>query len=390
MTEQLRLGYVPLIDAAPLLIAQRMGFAREEGLSLDLMPAPGWAALRDMLALGQIEAAHMLSAMPIAMALGLGGGAARFEALSVLNANGDVIGVSNRLAARMRDAHYTFDFTDARAAGLAMLAASQDSLRIGIPFPFSMHAELVHYWLEGLGVPLPKLLDIVTIPPARMAEALADDAIDAFCVGEPHGSATVEQAVGALLLPGVAIWAFSPEKVLAARAGWAEEAPETAGRLMRSIWRSGRWLGQPKNRMMASEILAGAGLGRSAEAIERILNGRLTINSEGDERQVPGFVEFHAGAATFPWRSQAAWIGQRLAKRFGLDVAQSIATARGVFRSDLHRLHLAPTGADLPGASEKLEGSLSAPTPVSSARGRLILPSDCFFDAQIFDPSAQQ
>jgi hypothetical protein len=193
-----------------------------------------------------------------------------------------------------------------------------------------------------------------------------------------------------LLLPGVAIWAFSPEKVLAARAGWAEEAPETAGRLMRSIWRSGRWLGQPKNRMMASEILAGAGLGRSAEAIERILNGRLTINSEGDERQVPGFVEFHAGAATFPWRSQAAWIGQRLAKRFGLDVAQSIATARGVFRSDLHRLHLAPTGADLPGASEKLEGSLSAPTPVSSARGRLILPSDCFFDAQIFDPSAQQ
>ena len=89
----LRLGYIPLVDAAPLIIADAIGFAEEEGLTLELRQAPSWAALRDMLAVGQVDAAQMLAPVPVAMALGLGGSAARFEALSVLNTNGDVIGV---------------------------------------------------------------------------------------------------------------------------------------------------------------------------------------------------------------------------------------------------------------------------------------------------------
>jgi ABC-type nitrate/sulfonate/bicarbonate transport system substrate-binding protein len=387
MTATMRLGFVPLVDAAPLIVADALGFAQEEGLDLDLVAAPSWAALRDMLALGQVTAAQMLSPVPVAMALGLGGSAARFEALSVLNANGDVFGVSIPLADRMRTNGYDFDFRDAPGAGLALLAAAGPTLRIGVPFPFSMHAELVHYWLAGLNCPLPPGLEIVTVPPPRMAEALAAGEIDAFCVGEPRGSVAVERGVGALLLPGCAIWAFAPEKVLTTRAGWAEEAPDLAGRLIRAVWRAGRWLGAPENRMMASEVLAAPGrLDVGSDIIERALTGRMVITPGGDERTVPGFIEFFAGAATFPWRSQAAWIGLRLAQRYGLDPQTSAVLAKGVFRSDLHRLHLAHAGADLPGASEKLEGYLSQPSPVASARGRLILPMDRFFDARIFDP----
>jgi ABC-type nitrate/sulfonate/bicarbonate transport system substrate-binding protein len=382
MTVTLRLGFLPLVDAAPLIVAEAMGFAEEEGLSLELMAAPSWSTLRDLLAVGQVAAAQMLAPVPVALTLGLGG-PARFEVLSVLNLNGNAVGVSTALAARMRG--HDFALTDALAAGLALLDAAGPGLRIGVPFAFSMHNELVRYWLEGLGQTLPDSLEIVTVPPPLMPDALAADEIDAFCVGEPRGSVAVERGAGVLLLPTSAIWAAAPEKVLAVRAGWAEAEPELAGRLVRAIWRAGRWLGQAANLTVAGEVLA-TRLGVSAELIERSLTGRMVITPDGDERLVPGFLRFDGGAAGFPWRSQAAWIGARLARRNGLDAMQAQTLAAGVFRSDLYRLHLGPAGADLPAASAKVEGSLVQPTPVASSRGRLILPSDRFYDAQVFDP----
>ncbi|MES2916539.1 MAG: CmpA/NrtA family ABC transporter substrate-binding protein [Pseudomonadota bacterium] len=388
MTVPMRLGFLPLVDAAPLIVAEAMGFAEEEGLALDLVAAPSWSALRDLLAAGQVAAAQMLAPVPVALALGLGG-PARFEVLSVLNLNGNAVGVSRALASRM--AGHDFALTDARAAGHALLRAAGPGLRIGVPFAFSMHRELVHYWLDGLGTVPPARLEIVTVPPPLMPDALAAGEIDAFCVGEPRGSVAVERGAGVLLLPTSAIWAAAPEKVLATRAGWAEVEPDLAGRLIRAIWRAGRWLGQAANLSVASEILAAPGrLGVSAEVIERSLTGRLVISPDGQERRIPGFLRFHDGAAGFPWRSQAAWIGTRLAARHGLDLRAAQAQAVAVFRSDLYRLHLGPAGADLPAASAKVEGSLAQPTPVSSSRGRLILPPDRFFDAQVFDHGLPQ
>jgi NitT/TauT family transport system ATP-binding protein len=251
-----------------------------------------------------------------------------------------------------------------------------------------MHLNLVDYWLEGLRHPLPNGVQIITVPPPLMADALASGEVDAFCVGEPRGSVAVDRGVGRLLLPTSAIWRAAPEKVLATRLDWAEAEPDQAGRLLRAVWRAGRWLDQPGNLSVASEILAQPGrLGVAAEVIERSLTGRLVISDRGEERAVAGFIRFHDGAAGFPWRSQAAWIGKRIAMRHGLDIRTAQDLAAGVFRSDLYRLHLGPAGADLPAASAKVEGSLGQPTPVASSRGRLILPPDPFFDAQVFDPN---
>lgn len=392
--ETLEIGFVALIDAGPLILAEELGFAGEEGLSLRFSRAPSWSMLRDMLAFGQIDAAQMLSPVPVATALGLGGAVPRLDALQVLSVNGDVIGVSRAMAARMRDAGHAFDFHDATAAGRALIAAAvaaQGALRIGVPFPFSMHSELLHYWLEGLGFDAGQGLQVRTVPPGRMADALAVGEIDAFCVGEPWGSFGVDRGVAELLLPGAAIWAFAPEKVLAARHGWAEAEPERAGRLARAVWRAGRWLDDPGNRMTASEVLArNSYVNVSAEVIERAMQGRLVLNPEGRETHVPNFIVFHEGGANFPWRSQAAWIADRMARRFGLDRAAACETARGVFRADLYRRHLAETGAPMPGASEKIEGSIEAPVGVGASRGRLILSRDRFFDGRVFDPSVTE
>ncbi|MBY6046232.1 CmpA/NrtA family ABC transporter substrate-binding protein [Vannielia litorea] len=387
MSAPLSAGFIPLVDAAPLVIAREIGFAEEEGLALDLRPAASWATLRDMVSHGQVEAAHMLAPMPVASALGLGGAGVRLDVLQVLSVNGNAIGVSTALAEVMRAAGHSFDFADAAAAGRALLAARPEGLRIGVPFPFSGHAELLYHWLGALGFAVPQALSVHTVPPPLMADALAAGEVDAFCVGAPWGTLAVESGAGELLLPGTAIRRFAPEKVLAVRHDWADAEPELTGRLMRAIWRANRWLGQPQNRTTASEILArSAYLDTPAELIERALSGRLIVSQKGDMRTVPRYLEFFEGAATFPWRSTGALIADRIAARTGLDRPAAQAEGRRVFRSDLYRHHLARTTADMPGASERLEGALAEDTPVASPSGRLTLAADSFFDGFIFDP----
>ncbi|CUH75599.1 ABC transporter substrate-binding protein [Tropicibacter naphthalenivorans] len=388
MKAALKVGFIPLVDAAPLIVAQEMGFAAEEGITLDLRRAPSWSALRDMLSFGHVDAAHMLAPVPVATAMGLGGGSAPMAAISVLSMNGNVIGVSRDLADRLRGVGHRFGFDDAREAGQALIAAAPGRLRIGVPFPFSMHAELVYYWLSSLGLPAPQSVDIRTVPPPLMSDALKAGEIDAFCVGEPWGSRSVEEGLGELLLPTRAIWAFAPEKVLAVRDDWARAEPALRDRLIRAVWRAGRWLGDPASRSLTGELLSRPEfLDIPAETLDRALSGDLVISPSGEMRQVPGFVEFFKGAATFPWRSQAEWIGQQLAGRTGLDRGTAIRAAREVFRSDLHREALRATTADLPGASSKIEGALPVPTAVSSKVGKLILEPDSFFDGRVFEPS---
>ena len=383
----LSVGFIPLVDAAPLIIAQEMGFAAEEGIALNLRAAPSWSSLRDMLSLGHVDAAHMLSPAPVAVALGLGGGGAALLAVSVLSVNGNVIGVSRALADRLRAQGHDFAFNDARSAGNALIAASERRLRFGVPFPFSMHAELVYSWLSALGLPAPQGVDIRTVPPPLMADAIEAGEIDAFCVGEPWGSTAVETGVGELLLPGKAIWSFAPEKVLAVRESWAQSEPAILGRLIRAMWQAGRWLSEPSSRILTAELLSRPEyLNLAPEIIDRSLSGRLVISPSGTQRDVPGFVEFHHGAANFPWRSQAEWIGREMAARLGLDREASARAASRVFRSDLYREALAGTGADLPGASAKIEGTLQEKMAIASRFGRLILQPDSFFDGEVFEP----
>ncbi len=383
----LSVAFIPLVDAAPLIVARELGFAREEGLDLELVRAPSWSSLRDMLAFGRVEAAHMLAPVPVAMALGIGGMTSPISALMVLSVNGSVIGVSQALAQRLRRDGHDFGFADAAAAGAALVAAVEGRLRIGVPFPFSMHAELLFYWLSASGLPAPQGVEIRAVPPPLMADALAAGEIDAFCVGEPWGSISVETGVGALLLPSSAIWSAAPEKVLAVRTGWAAEEPELTGRLMRAVWKATRWLGQGGAKTTAAELLSRPDhLNLSPEIVDRALTGSIVVLPTGETRVARNFVEFFEGAASFPWKSQAAWIAQQMAARLGLDREASVREARGVFRTDLYRKHLRDTGAILPGASSKVEGGLARGTAAASETGRLILLENHFFDGQVFDP----
>lgn len=370
----LNCGYVPLVDCAPLVIAKELGFAAEEGLVLNLIMQPSWSALRDMLALGHLDAAHILSPMPVAMSMGLGGLPARIDTLMVLSVNGTIFGVSNTVAETLSGV----PFGDPAALLAALTRNGPRPLRVGVPFHHSMHRLLLSYWtatVPGL------VVEEITIPPPRMADAVADGFVDAFWVGEPWGSVAVQQNVGRIMMTGADVWNFAPEKVLAARHDWVEQNGDTTRRLMRAVYQAAAWLDVPKNRTLAVEILARSEhLSMSPDLIDPALSGQITPGRGVAPQPVDRFVQFHKHAASFPWRSQAAWIANQL----GAGEA-GLAKAKSCFRSDLYRQNLEGIGADMPGASEKVEGALKFETAVSSTRGHMILAPDAFFDGRTFD-----
>ena len=376
----LNCGYVPLVDSAPLIIAKELNFAAEEGLDLTLTAQPSWSALRDMLALGHLDAAQMLAPLPIAMSIGLGGLAERIDALMVLSVNGTIIGVSHDLSAKMADA----PFGDPAANAEAVLDAAEDKLRVGVPFPISMHRLLFEYWLSEKAAARGIEIEIITTPPPRMADAIESGLLDVFCVGEPWGSVAVARGVGRLILPSSSIWQFAPEKVLAVRHEWTHEHPETCNALMRAVYNAARWLDRRENKPLAVEILArSAHLDLPDTVIDPAITNSLSPDLGLPAEQVENFLIFNRNAANFPWRSQAAWIAERLGAS-----PDRIEAAKACFRSDLFRSCLGSAGVDLPGASEKIEGSMRHATAVASTRGHLILGPDAFFDGKIFDSAA--
>jgi NitT/TauT family transport system ATP-binding protein len=384
--EVLRIGYVPLIDAAPLIVAQEIGFAAEEGLTFDLIGLQSWAQSRDMLGSGGIDAAHMLVPLPVAQALGLGPDHPRFDLVMFLSQGGQAIAVSAALQQALKDVGHGFAFDDPAAARDALALVAGDRLRVGVPFPFSTQAVLVRHWLHGS--PLASGLSIHTVPPPMMAEALTTGEVDAFCVGEPWASYAVETASGGLLLAGRSIWQAPPEKGLVLRHDFAESRPEQTGRLMRAVWRACRWLDRSENRGTAAEILSLPHyLNLPPELSERGLLGRLHISADGEVRECPDFIRFHDGGTNFPWRSLAALFARRIAEAHGLDPVRGMVQAAACFRTDLYRQHLRSAGADLPGASSRIEGAMAHPTAVASEKGQMILGADAFFDGATFDPA---
>ncbi|MGF1553965.1 MAG: ABC transporter substrate-binding protein [Paracoccaceae bacterium] len=386
MSARVETGFLALLDAVVPVVARDMGFAAEEGVDLVLRREPSWSNVRDKVAIGLYPCAQMLAPMPLAMTLGAGAMRAEVIAPMVLATGGGTVGVS----AALDEALGRPAWGDALGAGRALLGrGAERPVGFGVPFPHSMHHELVRYWLRACGgrAGADQAVVFQTVPPPLMAEALAAGQIDAFCVGEPWGSVAVERGQARLVMPTAAIWAWAPEKVLGVRRDWAEAEPGTLARLMRALHRAGLWVARAENAASAAEMLESATEGAVPALIaERSLSGTLTVDPAGSVRRVERFLGVGDVETMFPWRSQALWIAEQVAHRWGVLPHAARTAALACFRPDLYRAALEPLGVDLPGASAKLEGALAERTGVASAQGALSLGPDRFFDGRTFDP----
>ena len=251
MITELSAGFLPLTDSAILIAARELGFAEAEGIALNLVRETSWANVRDKLAVGQFEISHALAPMPIAANLGLTPFDTRLIAPMALGLGGNAITVSNSLLARMQDGS-GFSGLDATAAGRALAevvdtgkSRGAKPLQFSVVHPFSGHNFELRYWLSASGIIPDTDIEVVILPPSLMADALASGQIDGYCVGEPWNSVGVARAAGRIVTTKSSIWASSPEKVLAVREDWAGDNADTLHALLRALYRSAEWCGQP-------------------------------------------------------------------------------------------------------------------------------------------------
>lgn len=391
--DRITAGFMPLLDSALLVAAKAKGFAEEEGIDLNLVRETSWANIRDRLAVGHFNVAHMLAPMPIACNLGLTPLASPTIAPLALGLGGNAVTVSNAFWAEMQD-HGAHADLDPAAAGAALKAAvaarvkaGRPQLRFAVVHPFSGHNYELRYWLAACGIDPDHDIEIVILPPPLMADALAAGTIDGYCVGEPWNTAAVARRHGHIAAVKAKVWRGSPEKVLGAQARWAEQHPEALSALLRAIYRAACWCAETENRDELAALLAGeAYVYQPAAWITPALSGRIEVG-KGRTVFVEDFFVPVAKAATFPWKSHALWFYTQMV-RWGQvrhDEAHE-KIARETYRPDLYRAALKPLGVALPGANAKVEGALTRPTPVGSAGASLTLGPDGFFDGSLFDP----
>ena len=390
---QITAGFMPLFDSAVLVAAGEMGFAAREGIELKLHRETSWANIRDRIAIGHFDVAHMLGPMPLACSLGLTPLASETIVPFSLGLGGNCVTVSNALWEGMA-AHGAAPDLDPARAGAALGAlireratAAREPLRFAVVHPHSGHNYELRYWLAACGVDPDRDIEIVIVPPPFMADALAAGRIDGYCVGEPWNSAAVAAGIGRVVTVKALLWRNSPEKVIGARKTWAEENPDALAALLRALHHSARWCQDPANRGELAALMARPAFLGQPEAIQvPILTGQLQLGG-GVERRVEDFFLPFDKAANFPWRSHALWFYTQMVRWGQLPhTPQNLAIARDCYRPDLYRSALKPLGVALPGANAKVEGALKVATPVGSAGASLVLGPDGFFDGQIFDP----
>jgi NitT/TauT family transport system ATP-binding protein len=215
-------------------------------------------------------------------------------------------------------------------------------------FPFSTHNYQLRFWMAAAGIDPDDDVRLVVLPPPYMVESLTSGQVDAFCVGAPWNSVAVDLGVGCILHFSSEILAHAAEKVLAIRARWADENPDTIAKLVRALDRSAAFIEDPANRGEVAALLAAPHrVGVAAEVIERTLEGRLKVAPDGSTRTDKRYLLIGHNGAARPDPVQAAWLYAQMVRWGQAPLsAELLAAAKGVFRPDLFDAAVQSKGAN--------------------------------------------
>jgi len=330
----LRVGFLPLTDAAPLMVAERRGLFTKRGLVVELQREVGWATVREKIFHGELDAAH--APAPMLWSLHLGAGCMPCPSLTaiVLNLHGNAVTLSRTLwEAGVRDA------SGLRAA--ARERKGRQPLTFGVVFHYSTHHLHLLDWLRAAGLDLNTEVRIVVVPPAQLFRNLNAGTIDGYCAGEPWNTLAVCEGAGWCPAWSAAHQAGHVGKVLAVKQRFAEESAEEHLALVSALAEACAWCDEPQNREPLAHILAEAAyLNLPVRVIAPALSGRFDCGN-GRVESIPDFHVFHRGEANVPTRAKAAELQAALV-RAGLLEAPSAQLPARLFREDLYREAVSP------------------------------------------------
>jgi nitrate/nitrite transport system substrate-binding protein len=291
--KDLKVGFIPITCATPIIMAKPMGFYEKHGLNVDVIKTAGWAVIRDKTINKEYDAAHMLSPMPLAISLGVGSNAIPYTAPAIENINGQAI----TLAIKHKDKR------DPK---------TWKGMKFAVPFDFSMHNYLLRYYLAEHGIDPDQDVQIRAVPPPEMVANLRADNIDGFLGPDPMNQRAVFDGVGFIHILSKDIWEGHPCCVFAASKEFVTQSPNTYAAVLKSIIDATAFATKAGNRKAIAEAIAPANyINQPVTVLEQILTGTFA-DGLGSVKTVPNRVDFDP----FPWESFAIWIMTQM-KRWG-------------------------------------------------------------------------
>jgi nitrate/nitrite transport system substrate-binding protein len=289
----LKVGFIPITCATPIIMAHPMGFYAKHGLNVEVVKTAGWAVVRDKTINKEYDAAHMLSPMPLAISLGLGSQPVPFAVPAIENINGQGI----TLAVKHKDKR------DPK---------SWKGMKFAIPFDYSMHNYLLRYYLAEHGVDPDTDVQLRSVPPPEMVANLRAENIDGFLAPDNVCQRAIYDGVGFLHVLSKEIWDGHPCCAFAASKEFITTAPNSYAALIRAIVDATAFSSKAENRKQIAEAIAPANyLNQPVTVIEQSLTGTFA-DGLGGVKNDPKRVDFDP----FPWQSFAVWMLTQM-KRWG-------------------------------------------------------------------------
>jgi len=291
--KDLKVGFIPITCATPIIMAHPMGFYSKQGLNVEVVKTAGWAVVRDKTLNKEYDAAHMLSPMPLAISVGAGSKPIPYTMPAVENINGQAI----TLAMKHKDKRNPKDWK---------------GFKFAVPFDYSMHNYLLRYYLAEAGVDPDKDVQIRAVPPPEMVANLRADNIDGFLAPDPVNQRAVYDGVGYIHILSKEIWEGHPCCAFAASKEFVTTMPNTYGALLKAIIEATAFATKAENRKQIAEAIAPQNyLNQPVTVVEQVLTGTYA-DGLGNVKKEPNRIDFDP----FPWESFAVWILTQM-KRWG-------------------------------------------------------------------------
>lgn len=332
------IAFVPMIDGAPLIVAQELGLFAKHGLQVQLSKEVGWASVREKLLHAEVHAAHAPGSLGFVLRCGIGCVARPCLTAFVLSLNGSAITLSRELYDRgVRDAASLKKVIDADRG--------RRTYSFGAVLEFSTQNYNLRRWLASGGIDPDRDVRITVVPSPIIYHGLLDGYLDGYCVAEPWNSVAVEQNAGWIVATASELEPAQPEKVLLVLEDFAESRPDEHLAMVAALAEASIFCEAPGHRAELVQILSHSRyLDVPAALLERSLVG--TILSGGGTREVDDFITFHRGGANVPDRSKGRRIFQEVRQQPAARQCRALRpdVIGRIFREDLYQRALALTG----------------------------------------------
>jgi nitrate/nitrite transport system substrate-binding protein len=282
----LRIGFIPITCATPIIMAHPMNFYSRHGLNVEVIRTAGWAVIRDRAIAREYDAAHMLAPMPLAMSLAVGVGQPQpFAVAAIENINGQAITLANKHRERRNPRDWR-------------------GFRFAVPFDFSIHNYLLRHYVAEAGLDPDRDIQIRAVPPPEMVANLRADNIDGFLGPDPFNQRAVFDGVGFIHILTKELWDGHPCCAFAVPRSMITDTPNTFAALLRAIVEATAYSQKAENRREVAQAIAGQNyLNQPPTVVEQVLTGTFA-DGLGRVQRVPDRIGFDP----FPWHSMAMWI----------------------------------------------------------------------------------